>query len=80
MYGALKCYNIRHKGGRQNTRHMKKKLITQSDDLIAQGVAKKLIRIGDDGKRIEYLRHGISRNWTKPNVRWNLQGLIFHNV
>lgn len=29
-------------------RHMKKKLITQSDDLIAQGVAKKLIRIGDD--------------------------------
>ena len=27
---------------------MKKKLITQSDDLIAQGVAKKLIRIGDD--------------------------------
>ena len=30
-----------------NTRHMKKKLITQSDDLIAQGVAKKLIRIGD---------------------------------
>ena len=44
---------------------MKKKLITQSDDLIAQGVAKKLIRIGDDGKRIEYLRHGISRDWTK---------------
>ena len=29
-------------------RHMKKRLITQSDDLIAQGVAKKLIRIGDD--------------------------------
>ena len=53
----------------KNTRHMKKKLITQSDDLIAQGVAKKLIRIGDDGKRIEYLRHGISRDWTKPNVR-----------
>ena len=50
----------------KNTRRMKKKLITQSDDLIAQGVAKKLIRIGDDGKRIEYLRHGISRDWTKP--------------
>ena len=46
---------------------MKKKLITQSDDLIAQGVAKKLIRIGDDGKRIEYLLHGISRDWTKPD-------------
>ena len=29
-------------------RYMKKRLITQSDDLIAQGVAKKLIRIGDD--------------------------------
>ena len=49
-------------------RHMKKKLITQSDDLIAQGVAKKLIRIGDDGKRIEYLRHEISRDWTKPEA------------
>ena len=47
---------------------MKKKLITQNDDLIAQGVAKKLIRIGDDGKRIEYLRHGISRDWTKPEA------------
>ena len=49
-------------------RQMKKKLITQSDDLIAQGVAKKLIRIGDDGKRIEYLLHGISRDWTKPEA------------
>ena len=50
MYGALKCYNIRHEGSRQNTRHMKKKLITQSDDLIAQGVADKLIRIDAFGK------------------------------
>ena len=47
---------------------MKKKQITQSDDLIAQGVAKKLIRIGDGGKRIEYLRHGISRDWAKPEA------------
>ena len=47
---------------------MKKKLITQSDDLIAQGVAKKLIRIGNDGKRVEYLQHGISRDWTKPEA------------
>ena len=54
-------------------RHMKKKLITQSDDLIAQGVAKKLIRIGDGGKRIEYLRHGISRDWMKPEARANLR-------
>lgn len=36
--------------------------------MIAQGVAKKLIRLGDDGKRIEYLRHGISRDWTKPEA------------
>ena len=34
----------------KNTRHMKKKLITQSDDLIAQGVADKLIRIDAFGK------------------------------
>ena len=58
-------------------RHMKKKLITQSDDLIAQGVAKKLIRIGDDGKRIEYLRHGISRDWTKLDGRLNLRNRKF---
>ena len=56
-----------------NTRRMKKKLITQSDDLIAQGVAKKLIRLGDDGKRIEYLRHRISRDWTKPETRANFR-------
>ena len=31
-------------------RHMKKKLITQSDDLIAQGVAKKLILFDATGK------------------------------
>ena len=61
----------------KNTRHMKKKLITQSDDLIAQGVAKKLIRIGDGGKRIEYLRHGISRDWTKPDGRLNLRNRKF---
>ena len=33
-----------------NTRYMKKKLITQSDDLIAQGVAKKLILFDATGK------------------------------
>ena len=60
-----------------NMRHMKKKLITQSDDLIAQGVAKKLIRIGDGGKRIEYLRHGISRDWTKLDGRLNLLNRMF---
>ena len=47
---------------------MKKKLTARVDDLIEQGQAKKLIRISDDGKRIEYLRHGISRDWTKPEA------------
>jgi hypothetical protein len=56
---------------------MKKKLVTQCDDLIAQGVMKKLIRIGDDGKRIEYLPHGISRDWTKPDGRLNLRNRKF---
>jgi hypothetical protein len=37
---------------------MKKKLITQSYNLIAQGVAKKLIRIGDDGKADQGQRAG----------------------
>ena len=41
---------------------MKKKLTAQVDDLIEQGQAKKLIRISDDGKRIEYLRHGYHDN------------------
>ena len=58
-------------------RHMKKKLITQSDDLIAQGEAKKLICIGDGGKWIEYLRHGISRDWTKLDGRLNLRNRMF---
>ena len=47
---------------------MKKRLITQNDDLIAQGLAKKLIRVSEDGKRVEYLNHGISRDWTKPEA------------
>ena len=47
---------------------MKKKLITTNDDLIAQGQSKKLIHISDDGKRIEYLNHNISRDWTKPEA------------
>lgn len=58
-------------------RQMKKKLMTPSDDLIAQGVAKKLIRLGDDGNRIEYLRHGISRDWTKLDGRLNLRNRMF---
>jgi hypothetical protein len=55
---------------------MKKKLITQSDNLIVQGVAKKLIRHGDDGMRIEYLRHGISRDWTMLDGRLNLRNRL----
>ena len=47
---------------------MKKKLITQSDDLIAQWQERVLIRVSEDGKRVEYLNHGISRDWTKPEA------------
>ena len=45
-----------------------KKRIAQTDDLIAQGLAKELIRLSDDGKCVEYLNHGISRDWTKPEA------------
>lgn len=51
-----------------NTRHMKKKLITQSDDLIAQGVAKKLIRIGDDGKQVESRRNRRARRGEEEGI------------
>ncbi|MCQ2391400.1 MAG: N-6 DNA methylase [Kiritimatiellae bacterium] len=47
---------------------MKKKQITRNDDLFALGLAKRLIRISEDGKRVEYLNHGISRDWTKPEA------------
>lgn len=48
---------------------MIQKLITQNDDLITCGLAKKLIHITEDGKRVEYLNHGgLSRDWTKPEA------------
>ena len=40
----------------------------QPDDIIGQGIKKKLIRLYDDNRRIEYLNHGISRDYTKPEA------------
>ena len=78
----MPLYPVRQEGGRKEKEEvnviipllktiglcMKKNRLVQADALIAQGRTKKLIRIGDDGKRIEYLRHGISRDWTKPEA------------
>ena len=40
----------------------------QPGDIIGQGIKKKLIRLCDDNRRIEYLNHGISRDYTKPEA------------
>ena len=49
---------------------MKKKLITQNDDLIAQGLAKKLIRVSEGGKRVELPGLIITKEhgWLRPAV------------
>ncbi|MCQ2395743.1 MAG: N-6 DNA methylase, partial [Kiritimatiellae bacterium] len=47
---------------------IKAKLSSHADDLIELGRQSRLIHIDADGKRIEYLRHGISRDWTKPEA------------
>ena len=47
---------------------MKKEKTSKPEDIIEQGKAKKLIRISEDGRRIEYLKHGISRDFTKPEA------------
>ncbi|MBR3922053.1 MAG: hypothetical protein IKJ45_02995 [Kiritimatiellae bacterium] len=44
---------------------MKKKLITQSDDLIAQGVAKKLIRIATTSALMRPASRPRSTSWTR---------------
>ena len=41
---------------------------SQPDDIIEQGIKKKLVRLCDDGRRIEYVNHGISRDFTKPEA------------
>ena len=47
---------------------VKAKLSSHAEDLIELGRQNRLIRIDADGKRIEYLHHGISRDWTKPEA------------
>ena len=44
---------------------MKKKLITQSDDLVAQGVAKKLIRIATTSALMRPASLPRSMNWMR---------------
>ena len=47
---------------------MKKDRKNKPDDLIEQGKVKKLVRISEDGGRIEYLKHRISRDFKKPEA------------
>ena len=47
---------------------MKKDRKSKPDDIIEQGKAKKLVRISEDGGRIEYLKHRISRDFKKPEA------------
>ena len=39
-----------------------------ADDIIEQGLRKNLIRLYDDNRRIGYVNHGISRDYTKPEA------------
>lgn len=47
---------------------MKKEHGTPAADIIQLGIAKHLICISDDKRRIEYPKHGISRDFTKPEA------------
>ena len=47
---------------------MKKDRKSKPDDIIEQGKVKKLVRISEDGGRIEYLKHRISRDFKKPEA------------
>ena len=47
---------------------MKKVRKIKPDDILEQGKAKKLIRVSEDNSRIEYLKHGISRDFKKPEA------------
>ena len=47
---------------------MKKDRKSKTDDIIEQGKAKGLVRISEDGGRIEYLKHLISRDFKKPEA------------
>lgn len=47
---------------------MKKERDNKTTDIIEQGKDKKLVRISEDGCRIEYPKHGISRDFKKPEA------------
>ena len=47
---------------------MKQDRKSKPDDIIEQGKVKKLVRISEDGGRIEYLKHRISRDFKKPEA------------
>ena len=47
---------------------MKKTHGNSPSDIIEQGKLRKLISVSADGRRIEYLKHNISRDYTKPEA------------
>ena len=48
--------------------HRKHSKASEARDLLKEGQKAGLVRLSDDGKRIEYLNHGISRDFTKPEA------------
>ena len=47
---------------------MKKTHGNSPSDIIEQGKTRNLISVSEDGRRIEYLKHNISRDYTKPEA------------
>ena len=47
---------------------MKTKSNNPPEDIVEQGKDKGLVRVCEDGRRIEYVKHGISRDYTKPEA------------
>lgn len=52
-----------------NNKNMDKPRSSRPDDLFEQGIKKNLVRLNDGASRIEYVNHGISRDFTKPEAR-----------
>lgn len=42
---------------------------SRPDDLFEQGIKKKLVCLNEDESRIEYVNHGVFRDFTKPEAR-----------
>ena len=47
---------------------MKMRKASEARDLLKEGQKAGLVRLSDDGKQIEYLKHGISRDFSKPEA------------